>query len=78
LRLKQSRPLDVRRAAVLCSDGSVDLARLRVLIEQGDPRAALLAAPGWERHELPTGHWAMFSLPSRLAGLLHDIATKLP
>jgi pimeloyl-ACP methyl ester carboxylesterase len=78
LRLKQSRPPDVRRAAVLCSDGGVDLARLQVLIEQGDPRAAVFAAPGWELHELPTGHWAMFSLPARLAGLLHDIATKPP
>jgi pimeloyl-ACP methyl ester carboxylesterase len=77
LQLKQSRPPDVRRALVLCSDGGVELARLHVLIEQGDSRAAVFAAPGWE-HELPTGHWAMFSLPARLAGLLHDIATKPP
>jgi hypothetical protein len=76
LELEESQPSDVRRAALLCSDGGIDLARLHDLIGQGDPRAAGFAAPDWELHELPTGHWAMFSLPARLAGLLHEIAAK--
>jgi hypothetical protein len=28
----------------------------------------------WELHELPTGHWAMFSCPEELAELLHGIS----
>jgi pimeloyl-ACP methyl ester carboxylesterase len=76
LRLTHSRPPDVRRVAVLCTDGGINLALLRDLIEHGDPRAAMFADPDWELHELPTGHWAMFSAPDPLAGLLHDIASK--
>jgi hypothetical protein len=45
------------------------------LIEQRDPRAAGFADPGWELHELPTGHWAMFSLPGPMARLMHEIAS---
>jgi hypothetical protein len=64
----------VRRAAILCSAGGMSLAALRELIAAGDPRVATFAAAGWELHELPTGHWPMFSLPDRLADLLHEIA----
>jgi pimeloyl-ACP methyl ester carboxylesterase len=78
LRLTHSHPPDVRRVAVLGADGGVNLALLRDLIEQGDPRAAVFADPDWELHELPTGHWAMFSLPDPLAGILHDIASTPP
>jgi hypothetical protein len=41
---------------------------------QHDPRADAFADPSWELHELPTGHWAMFSLPGPLAELLDRIA----
>jgi pimeloyl-ACP methyl ester carboxylesterase len=66
---------EVRRVAVFGADGGISLAALRELIEQGDPRAAAFAGADWELHELPTGHWAMFSLPGPLAELLHRIAS---
>jgi hypothetical protein len=53
----------------------MSLALLRDLIERHDPRAAVFADAGWELHELPTGHWAMFSLPGPLAEILHHIAS---
>jgi len=28
----------------------------------------------WELHELPTGHWAMLTMPEALADLLHLVA----
>ncbi len=31
--------------------------------------------PGWERHDLPTGHWPMLTLPQRTAALLDELAT---
>jgi hypothetical protein len=52
----------------------MSLALLRELIEQHDPRADVFADPSWELHELPTGHWSMFSLPGPLAELLDRIA----
>ena len=52
----------------------MSLAVLRELIEQHDPRADVFADPSWELHELPTGHWAMFSLPGPLAELIGQIA----
>jgi hypothetical protein len=52
----------------------MSVALLRELIEQRDPRAAVFADADWELHELPTGHWAMLSLPDHLAELLHQIA----
>ena len=52
----------------------MSLALLRELIAQHDPRADAFADPSWELHELPTGHWAMFSLPGPLAELLDRIA----
>jgi pimeloyl-ACP methyl ester carboxylesterase len=64
----------LRRAAIFCSEGGMSLALLRELIEQHDPRADVFADPSWELHELPTGHWAMFSLPCPLAELLDRIA----
>ncbi len=63
----------MRRVAIFGSAGGVDLERLRRLIAGGDPRAATFADPDWELHELPTGHWAMFSLPGALAELLEEI-----
>jgi pimeloyl-ACP methyl ester carboxylesterase len=74
LRLSGAAPADLRRAAIFCSEGGMGLALLRELIEQQDPRADAFADPSWELHELPTGHWSMFSLPGPLAELLARIA----
>ena len=63
-----------RRAAIFSADGGMSVEMLRELMEQGDPRAALFAGPEWELHDLPTGHWAMFSAPGPLAEVLHRVA----
>lgn len=77
LRLKHRRPPATRRAAIFCAAGGIDVATVRKLLAQGDPRAALFADPDWELHDLPTGHWAMFSEPGSLAKLLNAIAARL-
>jgi hypothetical protein len=64
----------VRRAAIFGAHGGIDVATIRRLIDEGDPRAAMFAGPDWELHDLDTGHWAMFSAPGPLADLLHRIA----
>jgi pimeloyl-ACP methyl ester carboxylesterase len=74
LRLEDEKAHGLRHVAVFCSAGGTSLEHLRDLIAQSDPRAMLFADPGWELHELPTGHWAMLSSPDPLAGLLHQIA----
>ncbi len=65
---------DLRRVAIFGADGGMSVAAVEELIEQGDPRARPFTGAAWELHELPTGHWAMFSLPGPLAELLHRIA----
>jgi pimeloyl-ACP methyl ester carboxylesterase len=52
---------------------SFPLAQVRQMIAGGHPWFAELAGPQWSFLELPTGHWPMFSLPDRLAALLHDL-----
>ena len=74
VRLEHDRPPGVRRAAIFCTAGGIDVAGLRELIAQGDPRAATFAGSDWELYDLPTGHWAMLSVPGPLADLLHHIA----
>ncbi len=74
LRLKHERPPGVRRSVIFCAGGGITLAAVRELIAQRDPRAAPFADPDWDLRELPTGHWAMFSAPDRVAETLHDIA----
>jgi pimeloyl-ACP methyl ester carboxylesterase len=74
LRLARGKPPGVRRAAIFCAANGIDLASLRELIAHGDPRAEIFADDDWELYELPTGHWAMLSLPGALADLLHQIA----
>jgi pimeloyl-ACP methyl ester carboxylesterase len=76
LRLAHDEQPGVRRAAIFCAAGGTDVASLRELIAQGDPRARIFADPDWELHDLPTGHWPMLSLPDRLAELLHQIAER--
>lgn len=74
IQLTYPEPPGVRRAAIFCSAGGIDVAQVRDLIAKGDSRAAVFAGPDWELHELPTGHWPMFSAPAALAELLHRIA----
>ncbi len=75
LRLTRDRPAPgLRRAAIFCTAGGIDVARVRELIAAEDPRGALFAGAEWELHDLPTGHWAMLSLPGPLAELFHRIA----
>ncbi len=77
LRLARDRPAPgVRRAAIFCTAGGIDVERVHELIAAGDPRGALFAGPDWQLHDLPTGHWAMLSLPGPLAELLHRIAAR--
>ena len=73
LRLTGGAPV-WRRAAIFSAAGGMNVQMLRELIEQGDPRAAVFADPEWELHDLPTGHWAMFSAPGPLADVLHRVA----
>jgi pimeloyl-ACP methyl ester carboxylesterase len=75
LHLVHRKPPGVRRAAIFCSANGIDLASLRELIAQGDSRAEIFADADWELHELPTGHWAMLSLPGPLADVLDQIAS---
>jgi pimeloyl-ACP methyl ester carboxylesterase len=75
LQLERAEPTDVRRVAIFCSDGGLGLATLRELLAKQDPRAAAFADPRWELHELPTGHWSMFSAPDDLAALLDRIGS---
>jgi pimeloyl-ACP methyl ester carboxylesterase len=67
----------LHRHVIFCSAGGTEVATVRELIAQRDPRAAVFADPDWELHELPTGHWAMLSAPRPLAQRLHEIATTL-
>jgi pimeloyl-ACP methyl ester carboxylesterase len=76
VRLTHRKPPGVRRAAIFCAAGGIDVARLRELVAQSDPRAATFTDDDWELHDLPTGHWAMLSLPDQLADLLHHIAEQ--
>jgi pimeloyl-ACP methyl ester carboxylesterase len=76
LRLAGTSPEGLRHVAIFCAEGGMNLALLQDLIEQHDPRAEAFADPSWELHELPTGHWAMFSLPGPLAELLDRIAAR--
>jgi hypothetical protein len=49
------------------------LAQVRQMIADGHPWFAEMAGPQWSFVELPTGHWPMFSVPDRLADVLHDL-----
>ena len=59
----------------LCAAGGTSVELVRGLLAQGDPRAAVFAGPGWQLHELATGHWPMFSEPALLSELLARIAS---
>jgi pimeloyl-ACP methyl ester carboxylesterase len=78
LRLQHERPPGVRRVAIFAAAGGMSVAALRELVAAGDARAALFANSDWELHDLPTGHWAMFSAPDALGDLLHEVAARPP
>jgi len=67
-------PSALDRHVVLCTAGGLTTAVLRELVAAGNPMFAPFGEDGWRIHELPTGHWPMFSTPWPLADLLHDIA----
>jgi pimeloyl-ACP methyl ester carboxylesterase len=52
---------------------SFPLTQVREMIASEHPWFAEMASPQWSFLELPTGHWPMFSTPSRLAELLGDV-----
>jgi hypothetical protein len=52
---------------------SLPLAQIRQMIADGHPWFAEMAGPQWSFMEVPTGHWPMFSVPDRLADVLHDL-----
>lgn len=76
VRLEHHRPPGVRRVSIFGAAGGIDVATLRRLIAEGNPRAETFAEADWELHDLATGHWAMLSLPGPLAELLHGIAER--
>ncbi len=49
-------------------------AQVQELVASGFPAFTELASPEWSVHELPTGHWPMFSRPADLAALLAGLA----
>ncbi len=63
-----------RRVGIVCSRSFISLDQLRAQIASDNPHFQALAGPDWQFHELPTGHWPMFSTPDALADLLHALA----
>lgn len=61
----------IPRSLILCT---FPLEVMRQLAGSGNPIFAMMTGPGWTYHELPTGHWPMFSRPEELAALLDEIA----
>jgi pimeloyl-ACP methyl ester carboxylesterase len=74
LRLRADGSAELRRVAIFGAEGGMSLTLVRKLIERGDARVAVFSGDDWQLHELPTGHWAMFSLPGQLSELLHTVA----
>jgi pimeloyl-ACP methyl ester carboxylesterase len=62
----------LRKVFIACS---FPLAEVRQMIDDGHPWFAEMAGPQWSILELPTGHWPMFSVPDRLAEVLHGLST---
>ena len=65
-----------RHAAIFGTAGGMTVELLRRLLREGDPRASAFAGSDWEFYELATGHWPMFSAPTALADVLHEIAAS--
>ncbi len=73
--LRLSKPLHgpYRRVAIVCTKSGLTAASLREFAGSGDRRFRAFATPDWSLHELPTGHWPMFSAPNDLADVLHRL-----
>ena len=73
-------PVAVHRIGIMCTEGGLSTKTVRQLITDGDPLAKMLGAEEWldpdkwELHDLPTGHWAMLTMPEALADLVHRVA----
>jgi pimeloyl-ACP methyl ester carboxylesterase len=78
LELARNRPPGVRRAAILCTDGGIDLALLRTLLAEGDPRAAVFGGSRLGAARARHRTLADVLTPGPLAELLHDVASMPP
>jgi pimeloyl-ACP methyl ester carboxylesterase len=67
IRLEHQGEGNYRRAVIACHD-------FRMLVATGMPRFQVFTPPLWERRDLDTGHWPMFSAPRALAEALGDLA----
>jgi pimeloyl-ACP methyl ester carboxylesterase len=67
LRLEHAGGGDYRRAIIGCND-------FREIVGSGMPRFQQFLAAPWERRDLNTGHWPMFSAPRELAEALVSLA----
>ncbi len=70
----------MRRIGITCTEGGLSTDVIRRLVTRGDPIAKMLGteewldAAKWDLYELPTGHWAMLTMPDALVDLLHLVA----
>lgn len=69
LRLTHAGEGDYRRAIIACND-------FREIVGTGMPRFQQFLAAPWERRDLDTGHWPMFSAPRELAEALVSLAAR--
>lgn len=74
LRLTRTQAPNYGRVLIACSDGGFSINQIKELIAAGVPAFQALSTPDWRFHEIPTGHWPMFSAPDQLAGVLLEIA----
>ncbi len=77
-KLSSTAVFDLPRTAILCDDGKQIYAMATQMSEAGAELGALAQMVGenWNRVELDTGHWPMFSAPAELAAALHEVAVK--
>jgi pimeloyl-ACP methyl ester carboxylesterase len=71
VRLTRGLPAEMPKALVA---SSFPVEQVRELAAAGHPAFAAMAEPGWRFHELPTGHWPMFSRPADLADVLDGLS----
>jgi len=67
-------PAGVERHVVMCTERGFTGSQVREAAAAGNRMLAPFTEDGWGWHELPTGHWPMFTMPGPLADLLCGIA----